>query len=115
MRSADCSMRRPPLAAGEDFTAGVLARVRDREAESAPARLRRSLWRPISRGAVAVAAAIVLGAGLGWLTAPAAEPSPTARPEIAQQFGLGAFDELPESSVAGAYVQVVCPQGGDVR
>lgn len=107
----------PATAAREGFTADVLARVRERQAESAPARLRRSMWRPISRGAVAVAvaAAISLGAGLGWLTAPTAEPTPTPEAQIAQQFGLEAFDELPENSLADAYVQIVWSQGGDVR
>ncbi len=129
-RCTNCAAHRDELAAvgglldaisevspGDDFATGVLARVREREAESALARLGRAVWRPLPGWAVAAAfvAAITVGSGLAWLAVPGPEPALRVadRSAISRQFGLEAFEGLPEDSVGGAYVQVAWPQGGD--
>jgi anti-sigma factor RsiW len=105
------------ISPGDGFATGVLARVREREAESALARLGRAIWRPLPGWAVAAAfvAAITVGSGLAWLAVPGPEPALRVadRSAISRQFGLEAFEDLPEDSVGGAYVRVAWPQGGD--
>ena len=129
-RCTDCATYRDELTAvgglldvisevspADGFATGVLARVREREAESALARLGRAVWRPLPGWAVAAAfaAAITVGSGLAWLAVPGPEQALRVvdRSAISRQFGLEAFEDLPEDSVGGAYVQVAWPQGGD--
>lgn len=105
--------------ADKDFSAGVLARVHEREEESALARLRRAVWRPMPgwAAAAAIALAIGLGSGLAWVSGPDPAPPPRVADAgaISQEFGLDAFKPLAEDSVGGAYVQVAWPQDGEAR
>lgn len=103
--------------AGDDFTADVLSRVRERENESALAHLRRAVWRPMPgwAAAAAIALAVALGSGLAWMSAPEPAPPPQVADAgaVAEQFGLDAFRPLTEDTAGGAYVQVAWPQDGE--
>lgn len=105
----------PAVTVEDTFTAEVL----EESTESVLARLRRSLWRPVSRWAVAaaLAIAIITGSGLAWHTE-WSDPAPTRvaeRTVVTEQFGLEAFDDRRENSVGGAYVEVAWPQEDDGR
>jgi anti-sigma factor RsiW len=103
--------------AGDDFTANVLARVREREDESALSRLRRAVWRPMPgwAAAAAIALAVTFGSGLARLTTPSTPPQIADTGAISREFGLDAFEPLSEDSIGGAYVQVAWPQDGEAR
>lgn len=105
--------------ADEGFTARVLARVHEREHESALTRLRTAVWRPMPgwAAAAAIALAVALGSGLAWVSAPDPAPQPQLADAgaVAEEFGLDAFLPLSEDSVGGAYVQVAWPQDGGAR
>ncbi|MFP4250423.1 MAG: anti-sigma factor family protein [Armatimonadota bacterium] len=109
----------PSAGAHEGFAAEVLARVREREDESALTRLRRAVWRPMSgwAAAAAIALAIALGSGLAWVSAPDPAPPPRVADAgaVAETFGLDVFRPLAEDTVGGAYVQVAWPQDGEGR
>ncbi len=104
---------------GDDFIADVLARVQEREDESALARLRRAVWRPMPgwAAAAAIALAVALGSGLAWVSGPDPTPAPQMADAgvVSQEFGLDAFKPLTEDTVGGAYVQIAWPQDGEAR
>jgi len=103
--------------AGDDFTAGVLARLRGRAHEPALSRLRRAVWRPMPGWAAAavIAMAVALGSGLAWLSAPdATSPARVAAARgVVEELGLDTFRPLPEGSFGDAYVQVAWSQDGE--
>jgi anti-sigma factor RsiW len=105
--------------ADEGFNASVLNRVHEREHESALARLRRAVWRPMPgwAAAAAIALAVALGSGMAWVSGPDPAPPPRVADasDVSQEFGLDAFKPLAEDSVGGAYMQVAWPQDGEAR
>ncbi len=109
----------PGVSVGASFTDSVLAEIQSKSTESVVTRLRRSIWKPVSRWAVAaaLAAALLIGSMLAWHASPEIQSPPPVSEQrvVTEQFGLDAFHDLPEGSVGGAYVKVAWPQDGDER
>jgi anti-sigma factor RsiW len=107
----------PAIVVDDTFTAGVLARVREREGRHGRADAGRGLWVALPRWAVAaiIIFAISVGSGLALLNGPDIGPPPAVADSavVSSQFGLDAFDALSGDTIVGAYLQVTGSGGGD--